>query len=171
MFDEGFIKLLLPTMYRYKNRSAFFKIFEQIDKDSSKISRHVLMSAIALPIIESKLKEVSLKDPYHFIMNNISKIWRPFFNFPKRMLPKVTSILNHQLVMFKKYPSKSTMFHYYSTQHSLTLLKIRSQIDKSLLQYYDKWKAALLLAEEEALTKKKSRAIVPTTINPETPIS
>jgi poly(A) polymerase len=158
MADSGILSILLPKLsdfFEHKERGEIFSFFEEIDRtiksfESIEISRAVLLSSIAFPILHRHVRilQSSHNRPLHlgeihmeaqFI---IQEIFGPFLQIPKKISASLASIITSQFRFTPMQEKKKTPYRIPSSPdfpEALEFFKLRASVEPGLQKIYEEW--------------------------------
>jgi poly(A) polymerase len=164
-----FLKYLMPNLHDFlkTDKNQIFSLLEKQDQELLKnhLPRSVLISSLIYPYLDYLLKKDFLKKGVFIhlgIVNQIAKeaintIFRPFFQFPKKLKVEIISILTNQYRFTPLNDKKIKSLKIPRDPHfiySLHFFRLRCLIDTNLSNIYHRWLNAY---ESKKIFKKQKR--------------
>lgn len=181
MTDHGMLHLIMPTFAAFMESTEGEEVFSYLKEIDTtfheahhcSLSRPVLLSSLIFPILEKRMRtrftdrEIypHLGEIFSEVHDQISEIFHPFLQLPRRLKGIIASILTSQYRLTpldKRKKQRLRIPHDPDFPSSLTFLQVRACLEPALKELWQEWdKAASHLpataAREEEPRRRRRR--------------
>lgn len=167
--EYGLLELLLPRLHHLEKEQKkdvldlLTHMDTKINEKKESIDRPILVSCLIYPLLEKKMRHLEKEgETIHLgvvaekAKHAIEDIFNPFFKLSRRMKGSVLTVLTSQFrigsplrrIRIPKDPSFSLALHFF---------KLRTDLDPSLSEHYQKWQKAFERRKEGGKPEKRRR--------------